>query len=169
VNKHEKGDEIFQMNNREFENPSELNGKIDMIKSVANDKDGLRYNLEMITTWVDDDKIVHGEVATVINDEEMIYEIATPMTANNGKSVIKWTNYGLLSRFKYDIKRGWHQPEAQKSCDMNPVSKLDVLDRIGKRGFYERIYFDHVIGIDGLEHAIFRNQIDMRKVRAKAR
>ncbi|CAG8829922.1 18644_t:CDS:2, partial [Gigaspora margarita] len=122
-----------------------------MIKSVdeiSNDKD----NLEMITTWVDNaNKIVHREVATVINDEEMRYEIAIPMTANNRKLVIKGANYGLLSRFKYDIKCRWHRSEAQKSCDMSLVSALDALDRIGKRGFYERIYLDHVIGNSSTE------------------
>ncbi|CAG8516887.1 11828_t:CDS:2 [Gigaspora margarita] len=152
----------FQTNNRKFENPPESNSKIGMIKSIdetSNNKD----NLEMITTWVNNaNKIVHGEVATVINDKKIRYEIAMPMTANNGKSVIKEMNYGLLSRFKNDIKHEWHRPEEQKSCDMSPVSALNMLDRIGKRGFYKRIYLDHVIGIDGIEHAIFESRINMR-------
>ncbi|KAF0366921.1 hypothetical protein F8M41_013565 [Gigaspora margarita] len=54
-----------------------------MIKSVdetSNDKD----NLEMITTWVDNDnKIVYGEVATVINDEEMRSQIDMRMIGNS--------------------------------------------------------------------------------------
>ncbi|KAF0506299.1 hypothetical protein F8M41_019150 [Gigaspora margarita] len=71
VNKHKKGDKTFQMNNGKFENLPESNSKIGIIKSVdetSNDKN----NFEMITTWVDNaNKIVHGEVATVINDEEI--------------------------------------------------------------------------------------------------
>ncbi|CAG8809128.1 31408_t:CDS:2, partial [Gigaspora margarita] len=84
----------------EFENPPKLNSKIGMIKSVnetSNDKDGLRYKLEMITTWVDSaNKSVYREVTTVINNEEIIYKIATSMTANDGKSIIKGTNYGII-------------------------------------------------------------------------
>ncbi|CAG8829031.1 12053_t:CDS:2, partial [Gigaspora margarita] len=121
-----------QIRIRKFENLLELNSKIGIIKSVdktSNDKD----NLEMITTWVDNtNKIVHREVATVINDEEMRYEIAMTITANN-------RNIGI-------------------GCIGSNL----------KKRIYERIYLNYVIGIDRLEHAIFRSRIDMCKVRAKA-
>jgi len=54
------------------------------------------------------------------------------------------------------ILNGGNRSKAQKSFnDLNPERILYVLDRIRKRGFYGRMYLDHTIDCDGLEHAIF--------------
>ncbi|CAG8729103.1 6693_t:CDS:2, partial [Ambispora leptoticha] len=86
--------------------------------------------------------------------------LRTSRSKDDDMKLRKGSNYGLLTRCHCDVKRGWDRsdtPKAQRPCAGNPVVILNLLDQVRKRRFYDRIYLDHTIGCDGVEHAIFGN------------
>ena len=119
----------------------EANSEINSIEDVgetSNDEDGLKDDLEM-KMGIDND---------VVDDEIMTR---------------RGLNYAKLIGDDHEAKSGGNRLKMRKSCnDWSMEQILNVLDQVRKRGFYDRIYLDHTIGCNGVEHAIFGNRIDMR-------